>query len=365
MKLPSYIIYGYNYLLCETFMCSSTDILAAYLADEQDAVGVVEFIRSKWSKSLATYLSAVKKQWLTMDIHNEEYAAEHAAAVEKVDGMIRAATGTDKTALMAAKEKLVEFNSKSLTDKNGIQRRVRTTPYSGHALIDDMIVGFKILPAYMNDLRVTVSERNEQKKKSNQALEAKSVDSYTVQASELITKSRAVLKDTRANPFDIAVALGLVTGRRMIEIFKTGTFTSTDEECRMRFSGQVKKSDYAEATSYDIPVLASPEVIKKAIIRLRSAKDCSELTKREGNLKWSNSCNTHAKRFLGEGRHFHDLRALYAVIAFNAALPHRFSMNAFIAKVLGHEHLTNSVNYACIHPEGLKKTHKFVWREAM
>jgi Telomere resolvase len=344
---------------------STTDLLASYLVDTTDAVGVVDFVRANFIKSLPTYLSATKKQWLTLGVHNEAYPAQYAETLQRLDNMIRSATGVDKAALTAAKTKLVEFNTKSLTDKNGIQRRVRTTPYSGHALVDDMIVSLQILPPYMNDLKVTVAESNDQKKKQTQALERKSVQSHTVQASEMIAKCRGVLKDTRANPFDLAVAIGLITGRRMIEIFKTGTFTAVGEDCRMRFGGQVKKSDYAEATSYDIPVLAPPELVKKAVARLRSLKDCSELTKREGNLKWSNSCNTAARRLLGEGRHFHDLRALYAVIAFNAALPHRFSLNAFIAKVLGHEHLSNSISYSAIHIEGLQRKHKFVWREAM
>jgi recombinational DNA repair protein (RecF pathway) len=43
------------------------------------------------------------------------------------------------------------------------------------------------------------------------------------------------------------------------------------------------------------------------------------------------------------------------------AAPHRYSQNAFVAKVLGHAGLGSSLHYCCIHVENLKKRHKFVW----
>jgi integrase len=171
---------------------------------------------------------------------------------------------------------------------------------------------------------------------------------------------KLLLKDTRANPFDTAVALGLLTGRRTVELFKTATFTPKDEHSVL-FSGQAKKGDLAEPVSYEIPVLAPPELINSALARLRFAKDCSAITNRDVNLRYANSCNAAARRLLGKEYHFHTLRGIYAVIAHNCCLPHRYSQNAFVAKVLGHASLGSSLHYCCIHVENLKKRHKFVW----
>jgi integrase len=130
----------------------------------------------------------------------------------------------------------------------------------------------------------------------------------------------------------------------------------------MLFTGQAKKGHLAEVIAYEIPVLAPPDLVNAALARLRTLKDCSALTNREVNLRYANSCNAAARRLLGDKHHFHDLRGMYAVIAHNCCLPHRYSLNAFVAKVLGHASLGSSLHYCCIHVERLQKRHKFVWK---
>jgi Telomere resolvase len=341
-------------------MSSTTDTLASYLADTHDAKSVVDFIREKWPKSLSSYVSQTKKQWMTLDVINEDYASQYAAALASVDTAIAAARSSERETLRNALAKLVLFNDMNLANKNTVQRRLRAAQYSGHALVDDLIASFSIFPAYIDDLRVSVPERTALQKAATTALEAKSIESITIQASELISKCKATLKDTRASAFDTAAALGLLTGRRTVEIFKTTTFTPVNEHAVL-FSGQAKKGDLAEAASYEIPLLAPPELINSALARLRSAKDCSSLKNRDVNSKYANSCNAAARRLLGKEHHFHSLRGIYAVIAHNCCLPHRYSMNAFVAKVLGHASLGSSLHYCCIHVEHLKKKHKFIW----
>jgi Telomere resolvase len=341
-------------------MSSTTDTLAAYLADTHDAEGVVAFVRERWPKSLSSYISQTRKQWMTLNVINEGYAAQYAAAIEAVDSAISQTKTREKEVLLSARAKLVAFNDMSLADKYTGQRRLRATQYSGYALVDDRISSFTIFPAYMDDLRVSVNERTALQKQAAAALTAKSVHSITVQASELISICKVTLKDTRANPFDIAAALGLVTGRRTIEIFKSAAFTKVTEHTVM-FSGQAKKGDITEAVTYEIPVLAAPELINTALTRLRAAKDCSAITNRDVNLKYANSANAAARRLLGKEHHFHSLRGIYAVIAHNCCLPHRYSLNAFVAKVLGHAGLGSSLHFCCIHVEKLKRKHKFTW----
>jgi hypothetical protein len=340
-------------------MSQTTDTLAAYLADSFDAKGVVDFIRDRWPRSISSYVSQVKKQWMTLDVVNEGYTAQYDVALATVGAAIAKAKSAEKEALLNARVKLTEFNEMNLAHKHAVQRRLKASQYSGHALVDDLITTFTIFPAYIADLRVNDTERTALQKQASTALEAKSVQSITVQASELISRCKATLKDTRANPFDTAAALGLLTGRRCIELFKTAVFTPLDEHSVL-FAGQAKKGDLVNE-SYEIPVLASPELINTALERLRAAKDCSAITNRDVNLKYANSVNAGARRLLGIEHHFHTLRGIYAVIAHNCCLPHRYSQNAFVAKVLGHASLGSSLHYCCIHVEGLKKRHKFVW----
>jgi hypothetical protein len=202
-------------------MSSTTDTLAAYLADTHDAKGVVAFVRERWPKSLASYLSQTKKQWMTLNVTSESYAAEYATALTSVNAAILRAKAAEKETLHSARAKLLAFHAMPLADKSTVQRRLRSAHYSGHALVDDLISSFTIFPAYIDDLRVTDAERTALQKQSAAALEAKSVRSVPVQASDLICKCKTTLKYIGSNPFDIAAALGLLTGRRTIELFKT------------------------------------------------------------------------------------------------------------------------------------------------
>jgi Telomere resolvase len=178
----------------------------------------------------------------------------------------------------------VGFNGLNLADKNTVQRRLRATQFSGHAIVDDLITSFDIFPAYINDLKVSDTERTALQKAATASLEAKSVQSITVQASDLISKCKATLRDARANPFDVAAALGVLTGRRCIEILKTAHFTPLNDHAVL-FSGQAKKGDIADPVAYQIPLLAPHDLINTALARLRAAKDCSAISNRDVNLR--------------------------------------------------------------------------------
>jgi hypothetical protein len=131
-------------------MSKTTDTLAAYLADTNDAKGVVAFIREKWPKSLASYVSHTKKQWMNLNVINENYAVQYATAIGTVDKAISIAKGVERDLLRSARAKLVEFNGMNLANKHAVQRRLKAAQYSGHALVDDSISTFTIFPAYID-----------------------------------------------------------------------------------------------------------------------------------------------------------------------------------------------------------------------
>jgi hypothetical protein len=161
-------------------MSQTTDTLAAYLCDTHDAKGVVEFIRDKWPKSMASYISQTKKQWMTLDVINDGYAAQYTTARATVEKAIVAAKGSEREVLHSARAKLIEFNDMNLANKYAVQRRLRAVQYSGHAVVDDLMSAFTIFPAYIDDLRVSVTERTALQKTATTALEAKSVQSIQV-----------------------------------------------------------------------------------------------------------------------------------------------------------------------------------------
>jgi hypothetical protein len=74
-------------------MSKTTDTLAAYLADTNDAKGVVAFIRENSPKSLASHVSQTKKQWMNLNVINENYAVQYANAMSTVDKSISIAKG--------------------------------------------------------------------------------------------------------------------------------------------------------------------------------------------------------------------------------------------------------------------------------
>ena len=205
---------------------------------------------------------------MTLNQISDQFAPQYEAALEQVDKDIATARKAEREVLRAARVKLVEFKEMPLSQKNAVQKRLRSSTFSGSAQVDDMISAFTIFPEYMDELKITVPERLSMQKESTKRLEAKASSAITVQASELISKCKWILKDVNSRPFDTACALALTCGRRACELFKVGQLTAVDDHS-MLFSGQAKKSEFAEATSYLIPALAPPALITAALERLR------------------------------------------------------------------------------------------------
>jgi hypothetical protein len=88
------------------------------------------------------YISQTKKHWITPDVINESYTSQYAAALRTVDTAITKTSSTEKETLQAARTKLVEFHETNLAEKHTVQRRLRATQFSGHAMVDDLITSF-------------------------------------------------------------------------------------------------------------------------------------------------------------------------------------------------------------------------------
>jgi integrase len=350
---------------------SSYALLAAYLDETKDYAGTLEFVRQKWPKSLPTCVSEIKNLCLSLDTHGPNFQRDLDAAIVTAKRAATGIKGAERTRMKAAIASLTNFAALPLKQKVAVQKSIRTRSYSGVSLVDDLISAIDVLPEHLKKFRLTTAEMNAFAKKNSDSLQTKSMNSVTVKGDELIERCEEILRapvkgEKGARPkaptaFDLACALALLTGRRMTEIFKTAEFERVSGDTRsLLFSGQIKKGCIAEDEAYVIPVLADAALIVAGFERLRRLKDASELSNKEVNLRWSTSANDAARRMLGADRHFHDLRATYAVLAYTAALPHTLSLNAFVGRVLGHVGLSHSLNYTALHVEDF--TLKFVWK---
>jgi Telomere resolvase len=343
-------------------MATVPSFLAAFVAEKQDAEAVLVFLREKCPKSISCYLSEVKRELMLLEVLHPTYTEQYAQALSRVNALIAKAKGIERNKLLIAEEKLKAFNDMSVICKNAVQRKLCTSSYSGVDFVDDEIRAITVLPEYVSSLKLTGKERAVMKKQATKALESKSSESITVQGSPLIDRCRTTLTNPRANAYDLAAALALLTGRRMVELFLTGAFEPVeDNEQACVFAGQVKKGALEVDIPYQIPLLASINSINDALQRLRAAKACEGLDNRAVNAKYTNSCNSAARRLLGKQHHFHTLRGVYAILAHTCTLPHKLSINSFLSKVLGHQSLNTSLHYSNIHVENLRAKHKFVW----
>lgn len=334
--------------------CATTQLLAAYVDDSHDAEGVMALIRDKYPKSMSTYLTHIRKDWMTLNKYPSSYSTDFAALKQQVENWKSKSSGTELSSLTNALQKLSEFHESDMQTKYNILRSLRVRNYTGHTPTDDLLSKLKILPDYIEKLKFNETERSLMQKTSSEALHKKSSESFTIEASKLLRRVHLTLQNKKSNVFDIACALSVVTGRRMVEIFHTGTFTAiAGNEYECMFDGQAKKQSLDSSSAYKIPLLAPLPMILNALNILRISKNTENLNNAEVNLKYSSSCNAAARRLLGEHRKFHDLRGIYGVISFHCAMPHTYSINMWLCKILGHSSLSNSLNYSSIHVTAL------------
>jgi Telomere resolvase len=300
--------------------------------------------------------------WMQRKIYSDECIAAMASIDALLKKKLVGARGKSRDAVKTAVDDYIKFKALSLKEKVGVQRLLRQDSLTGLEDVDMAIASLPLLPDYVLDLRLSKKEADEVARRSMEALAKKSVNSVNVDASDLLEKCIATLMNIKSNAFDLAAAIALTCGRRMVEIFSVGSFDLVDGEDRtLAFSGQVKKRFGSEDAINFIPTLAPASLVLDAINRLRAEKQSKGLSNRDINLKWSNSCQSAARRLLGENGHFHELRAMYAVIGYNVTLPHSYSLNAFVSRVLGHAGLGNSLNYTNININNVEQEHKFQW----
>lgn len=162
----------------------------------------------------------------------------------------------------------------------------------------------------------------------------------TAEAERLIGEARALLCDT--NFLRITAGLLLITGRRPIEIVKTGQFTfpKTGRRTHIVFDGQAKTKE-REQPAYRIPVLAERDLIKLALGNLRRSRQYGEFQSIDNDAihtRISPDLNGVVKRHYGLLWSPKKLRALYAAYCYAKFAPVHYDEIVYMGEVLGHGH---------------------------
>jgi hypothetical protein len=162
-----------------------------------------------------------------------------------------------------------------------------------------------------------------------------------------IKACQELLMQEDQDPYTLVIGLMGLTGRRPIEILKTGKFKYINSQYVL-FSGQAKtRETEGTKSSYRIPVLADAKMIIAALRLVRQHFPVSswenervisfftgKLIRRMKLLEHCVFPNQHINL------NSRALRSLYATSAYQVfSMGTKVSFNAFIAKVLGHSHL--------------------------
>jgi len=316
-------------------MSQTIIVLAEYLEQSHDTDGVLSVLREKYPASIATYINNIRLNWMELDRIDPDYE-------KNMKQIIKSAIDSKKK--QTTLKKLNEFHQMTVLDKYKLQQKLHIQSFTGDSDLDSKLRALNLFPDYIRALKVSNDERIKLQKKQETALNTKMSHAFKIDARDILNKALMILEDNKSNIFQIACVLALVSGRRMVEIFKTGDFSKVGTNTAL-FTGQAKKKVENE---YKIPILVDFDIFEKSLQRLRITKNTEDMSNVDVNLRYSTSCNSAARKFLGEKRHFHDFRGIYALIAYHAATSHTLSMNLFVSQVLGHSAVQNSINYSCI-----------------
>jgi len=153
--------------------------------------------------------------------------------------------------------------------------------------------------------------------------------------------------------------VSLASGRRMVEVLKSGDFVKVDDN-HVMFSGQLKKKNLEVEAVYSIPLLVSADIFLAGVAKLRTKvarltfleKKFNDLSNYEINSAVAGRLNVTAKRHLdNDSLTFKSCRAIYVNIILSHPRDNKqLSDDAFKADILGHgrDDLTTGHSYSSV-----------------
>lgn len=171
---------------------------------------------------------------------------------------------------------------KTLEDRIATLKRTWPGGSGTGAMVRIALAGIKIYhPSYYRLGGAVSYLKSITNEKQKAQLKAKHDRKIFINPDFLLKKALSVLTSSSSPWISVAVALCAVTGRRPTEIMKTARFR-TDEntpENYIRFNGVLKSRDRKyddDFGEWDIPVFAEPELIVKALRRMRKTLKAAE-----------------------------------------------------------------------------------------
>ena len=198
--------------------------------------------------------------------------------------------------------------------------------------------GLQILPKNLEQLKMRAPDAQAlQMNRNTIDTDKLRQESYEIDGNQLLAKISGCLTQPTKRAH-LAAALLLVTGRRTIELLKTGDFSLSPRQnsngYTCVFSGQAKEGLFPGG-AYEIPLLAPYWLVKKAFLRLRQLyTQTQDYSNVDMNQSFAKSINSFTKKELKMTAH--QLRGAYAMMTFALQNQKQMSLVGWISKILGH-----------------------------
>lgn len=208
----------------------------------------------------------------------------------------------------------------------------------------------KLETPYLTLMREPVRKVQASRKRFQSDLYKRQAHQHPIYDADAIVNQAVALLDKESYAA-VSLGIALLTGRRIYEVCVTGSFMIVRGQAHhVRFSGQAKTRDAKKANKpYLIPVLIEPKRLVDAVAYLRSLRDFTAyLPANDADATpRSRAFHDRTAKTLREmcTKHFdqlvedctpHDLRKIYAVIAYDWFAPVDMSVGRYVSEILGH-----------------------------
>lgn len=149
------------------------------------------------------------------------------------------------------------------------------------------------------------------------------------------------------DPREQLVALAALTGRRCVELLRTGCFRKPrkphqlSEQFWTSFSGVAKQPEDKPLPPRELPLLAPRREIIAAVARVREA--LPSISNEQMNAKYAKGISRTVKRVCAEVGTLHAFRKFYAFTVLRYFNEKNASTPLFVSDVLGHKNMSDTV----------------------
>ena len=384
---------------------STYALLALHLYLYEDSRAVLEYLHEEYESSIATYLTKIRRHWFALEPYDERYAEDMTKLKQHVETVF---IETSEDINKPDSEEFTRWNCQGITmanintlhnsirtdieafealpfiEKYVVQtalRKCRRTPvrWTSSPYIDMLLSRINVVPPYFHATKLTKRERYKNIQQTKQALETKNKASWTIDGGEMLQWAQEILDSFEGKKWnELAAALAIVTGRRLVEIFRNGEFSRIKTGSNtplashlLQFTGQAKVNKHLgvkggmkeEELPYTIPILhVAPQVIK-ALAYLHILKPMpDDFTNNDINKCICKGCNNFTQHKWGPNINFHKLRAVYASLSYELFAPwtlnSSISLSAWTTKFLGHSISETAKHYADVKIININDTHR-------